>query len=93
MSMLYWKIGKRVNEETLQDKRADYGKQIIATLSRQLEMEYGNSFGEKNLRRMMQFAFVFSVEKIVVSLIRQLSWTHILAVIPIEDPLKREFYI
>jgi predicted nuclease of restriction endonuclease-like (RecB) superfamily len=93
MSMLYWKIGKRVNEETLQDKRADYGKQIIATLSRQLEMEYGNSFGEKNLRRMMQFAFVFSDEKIVVSLIRQLSWTHILAVIPIEDPLKREFYI
>jgi predicted nuclease of restriction endonuclease-like (RecB) superfamily len=93
MSMLYWKIGKKVNEETLQDKRADYGKQIIVTLSRQLEVEYGNSFAEKNLRRMMQFALVFSDEKIVVSVIRQLSWTHILAVIPIEDSLKREFYI
>lgn len=42
---------------------------------------------------MMQFAEIFPEEKIVVSLIRQLSWTHLLAIIPIEDPLKREFYI
>jgi len=42
---------------------------------------------------MMQFAKVFPDKMIVVSLIRQLSWTHILAIIPIEDPLKREFYI
>jgi len=56
-------------------------------------MEYGGSFSEKNLRRMMQFAEVFPDRGIVVSLIRQLSWTHILAVIPIEDRLKRAFYI
>lgn len=42
---------------------------------------------------MMQFAKTFPDKNIVVSLIRQLSWTHILAIIPIEDPLKREFYI
>jgi len=42
---------------------------------------------------MMQFAEVFPDEKIVVSLIRQLSWTHIIALIPIENPLKRDFYI
>ena len=42
---------------------------------------------------MMQFATVFPENSIVVSLIRQLSWTHLLAVIPIEDPLKRQFYI
>lgn len=48
---------------------------------------------EKNIRRMMQFASVFPDIEIVVSLIRQLSWTHILAVLPIEDPLKRDFYI
>jgi predicted nuclease of restriction endonuclease-like (RecB) superfamily len=58
-----------------------------------LVAEYGASFSEKNLRRMMQFAAVFPDEKIVVSLIRQLSWTHILVIIPINDPLKREFYI
>jgi predicted nuclease of restriction endonuclease-like (RecB) superfamily len=86
MSMLYWQIGTKINAE-------NYGKQIVATLWRQLETEYGTSFSEKNLRRMMQFAKVFPDEKIVVSLIRQLSWTHILALIPIDDPLKREFYI
>jgi len=93
LSMLYWQIGNRINEEILQNKRAEYGKQIVATLWRQLAKEYGNSFSEKNLRRMMQFAEVFPDKEIVVSLIRQLSWTHILAVIPIKDPLKREFYI
>jgi predicted nuclease of restriction endonuclease-like (RecB) superfamily len=92
MSMLYWQIGKRVNTETLLDKRADYGKQIVATLSRQLEMEYGSSFSEKNLRRMMQFASVFSDEAIVVSLIRQLSWSHLKELLPVSDPLKRDFY-
>lgn len=94
MSMLYWQIGKQINEEIkLQNRTESYGKQIVATLWRQLVAEYGASFSEKNLRRMMQFAVVFPDEKIVVSVIRQLSWTHILAIIPIGDPLKREFYI
>ena len=93
MSFLYWQIGKRINEEILQDKRAEYGKQIVAILSRQLEMKYGTSFSEKNLRRMMQFATVFPEKNIVVSLIRELSWTHVIALLPIDDPLKREFYI
>ncbi|MCP4376557.1 MAG: DUF1016 domain-containing protein, partial [bacterium] len=84
MTMLYWEIGRRVNEEVLQDKRAEYGKQIVSTLSRQLVEEYGSSFSEKNLRRMMQFAVAFPDHGIVVSLIQKLSWTHILAVIPIE---------
>jgi hypothetical protein len=65
----------------------------MRTRSEQLQTEYGPSFSEKNVRRMMQFAGVFPDEQIVVSLIRQLSWTHILAVILIEDPLKWEFYI
>ena len=92
--MLYWNIGNRINKEVQAQSRAEnYGKQVVATLWRQLADEYGASFSEKNLRRMMQFAEVFPDEKIVVSLIRQLSWTHIIALIPMEDPLKREFYI
>lgn len=93
MSILYWNIGKRVNKEFLGNQRAEYGKQIVSTLCRQLAVEYGTAFSEKNLRRMMQFADVFPDETIVVSLIRQLSWTHILAIIPIQDKLKRDFYI
>jgi predicted nuclease of restriction endonuclease-like (RecB) superfamily len=93
LSMLYWNIGNRINLEILKNNRAEYGKGIITTLSKKLEADYGGSFSEKNIRRMLQFAQVFPQKKIVVSLIRQLSWTHIIALIPIEDPLKRDFYI
>lgn len=92
LTMLYWNIGKRINQEILKGKRAGYGAEVVAILSRQLAMEYGNGFTEKNIRRMIQFATAFPDERIVVSLIRQLSWTHIIALIPIKDPLKRDFY-
>ena len=92
MTSLYWRIGKRIQSEILQGQRADYGKEIVSTLSRQLVSKFGTGFSEKSLRRMMQFAEVFPDPEIVVSLIRQLSWTHILALIPLKEPLQREFY-
>jgi len=54
--------------------------------------EYGEGFSEKSLRRMIQFAAVFPDQRIVASLMRQLSWTHFLSFIPIKDQLKRDFY-
>ncbi len=92
LTMLYWRLGERIRKEVLQGERAEYGLSIVVTLSRQLVIEYGNSFTDKNLRRMVQFAEVFPDEKIVVSLIRQLSWTHFIALIPIKDAIKRDFY-
>ncbi|MFA4838548.1 MAG: PDDEXK nuclease domain-containing protein [Candidatus Neomarinimicrobiota bacterium] len=92
LSLLYWRVGKRINEEILKGERAEYGQQILATLSQELVRDYGNGFGEKNMRRMIQFAEVFPDERIVVSLIRQLSWTHIIALIPLDKPLQRDFY-
>jgi hypothetical protein len=92
LTLTYWKVGKRIQTEVLNHQRADYGSQIVVSLVRQLEQEYGSSFSEKNLRRMIQFAEIFSDESIVVSLIRQLSWTHFIALIPIKDPLARNFY-
>jgi len=93
MTTLYWHIGTRINKEILEDRRAEYGKHIIESLAKELIGEYGVSFSVKNLRRMMQFAEEFTDEKIVVTLIRQLSWSHILAIIPIKEQPKREFYI
>lgn len=93
MSMLYWKIGTVIRQEILKQERAEYGKQIVATLSRQLEDVYGQSFSEKSLRRMIQFAELFPEEQIVVSLIRKLSWSHFMEILPFQDPIKREFYI
>jgi predicted nuclease of restriction endonuclease-like (RecB) superfamily len=92
MTFLYWRIGKRIRTEVLKGSRADYGKEIIATLAQQLMNEFGSGFSAKNLQRMVQFAEVFPDDAIVVSLIRQLSWTHIIALIPLKQPLQREFY-
>lgn len=92
LAMLYWRVGMRVSKEILKGERAEYGRKIVATLSKQLVLDYGKSFSDKNLRRMVQFAEVFPEEQIVVSLIRQLSWTHFIALIPIQDPMKRDFY-
>lgn len=93
MSMLYWQIGKRINDDVLQNQRAEYGKQIIPTLSRHLTQEYGNGWGEKHLRQCMQFAQAFPDEQIVYTLCRELSWSHLRLVMFMDDPLKREFYI
>ncbi len=92
LTLLYWNIGKRINEEVLKNERAAYGKQIVATLSRQLVEEYGGSYAEKNLRRIMQFPKEFPDREIVASLMRQLSWTHFTLLLPIKNELEREFY-
>lgn len=91
LTTLYWHVGKRIRQDILNEKRADYGGQIVAALGWQLETEFGRGFAEKNLRRMIQFAEVFPDRSIVVSLIRQLSWTHFLAPIPLDKPLPRDF--
>jgi predicted nuclease of restriction endonuclease-like (RecB) superfamily len=92
IAMMYWKIGRRVSSEILDNQRAEYGKQIVATLSRQLIIEYGRSYEEKNLRRMIQFANQFSDIANVATLWRQLSWSHFKILIPIKDELERDFY-
>jgi predicted nuclease of restriction endonuclease-like (RecB) superfamily len=92
LTALYWEIGHRIRQEILQEERAEYGRTIVASLSRQLTIDYGSGFSEKYLRKMIQFAEVFSDEKIVASLMRQLSWTHFLLLIPIKDITKRDFY-
>jgi predicted nuclease of restriction endonuclease-like (RecB) superfamily len=90
--LLYWKVGERIHRDILSEQRAEYGREIVVSLSRQLAAEFGNGFAEKNLRRMVQFAEVFPEERIVVTLSRQLGWSHFIALIPLEKHLQREFY-
>ena len=89
---MYWRIGQRIHTELLGSERAPYGAQIVATLSRQLVHEYGRGFAEKNLRRMVQLAQAYPDEQIVVPLLRQLSWSHFLALLPLTQPYQRDFY-
>ncbi|MCB1777825.1 MAG: DUF1016 family protein, partial [Candidatus Competibacteraceae bacterium] len=90
---LYWHIGQRIHTEVLQGERAEYGEQVVATLAKQLESDYGRGFSAKNLRHMLRFAEVFPDSAIVSATRRQLSWTHFKALIYIADPLKRDFYL
>src|SRR2546426_1331606 len=92
LTPLYWQIGTRLRQDILKEKRAEYGAEIVATLGRQLETEFGRGFGEKNLRRMVQFAETFPDAKIVAALRRQLGWAHFKALIPMKDSLRRDFY-
>jgi hypothetical protein len=93
MSMLYWQIGKRINDEVLNNERAEYGKHVVQNISNQLLAAYGKGWGEKQLRHCMQFAEVFPNTEIVYTLCGQLSWSHIRLVMFISEPLKRSFYI
>jgi predicted nuclease of restriction endonuclease-like (RecB) superfamily len=92
LTLLYWQVGDRIRREILKERRAEHGERIVSSLAVRLELEFGRGFAEKNLRRMIQFAEVFPDEKVVVSLIRHLTWTHFIALIPLKDPLARDFY-
>ncbi len=92
LSSLYWHIGRRIHQEVLKEQRAEYGSEIVASVARQLALEYGKGFNDKYLRKMIQFSEVFPDEQIVASLMRQLTWTHFLLLIPIKDLIKRDFY-
>ena len=92
LTLMYWRIGERVRREVLQGERAGYGEQIVATLSRQLSVEFGRSFSEKNMRHMVRFVEAFADEAIVSTLSRQLAWSHFLELIYLKDALARDFY-
>ncbi|MBC2743184.1 MAG: DUF1016 domain-containing protein [Desulfosarcina sp.] len=92
LTMLYWRVGKRINEEILKGERAEYGEQIVHALSAQLQLEYGRGFTRRNLFNMIRFAQVFPKKEIVSALRTQLSWTHFRILIAIDDSLKRDFY-
>ncbi len=94
LTLMYWHIGERINREVLGNKRAEYGKQIVATVSQQLQTEYGDKgFEKSSITRMMKFARLFPNYQIVATLSRQLQWSHFVEVIPIKDDLQREFYL
>jgi predicted nuclease of restriction endonuclease-like (RecB) superfamily len=90
---LYWGIGKRINEYILDNQRADYGKEIVISLARQLIQSFGSGWGEKQLRHCLRSAETFSEDQIVYAVRRQLSWTHIRALMYLKDDMQRGFYL
>jgi predicted nuclease of restriction endonuclease-like (RecB) superfamily len=91
--LLFWKIGQRINNDILENKRADYGKKIVSALATQLKEKYGSSFGIRNLRRMMQFADQFTDIEIVSALPTQLTWSHFTEILPLKTQEAKLYYI
>ncbi|MDD3526233.1 MAG: PDDEXK nuclease domain-containing protein [Bacteroidales bacterium] len=94
MTLLYWKIGERINTDLLDGKRAQYGKQIVSHLATQLQLNYGKrGFEERNIRRMIQFTVLFPDFQIVSQAATKLSWSHFIELLSLKEALKREFYL
>ena len=93
LTLLYWQVGRRVRSEVLLGERAVYGEAVVKELSARLTADYGKGWSEKQLRHCLRLAETFPDEAILSALRRELSWTHIKALIYIDDALKRDFYI
>ncbi|WP_314391661.1 PDDEXK nuclease domain-containing protein [Leptotrichia shahii] len=90
----YWKIGRRIVEEEQSGReRAEYGKEIVKNLSKELTEEFGKGFGERNIRNIRQFYMLFSDYEKWKSVISKLTWTHIQKVLKVSDEKARIFYL
>jgi predicted nuclease of restriction endonuclease-like (RecB) superfamily len=90
--LLYWHIGKKVNEVILKEKRAEYGASVISDVANKLQAMHGRGFGRRILERCVQFAKIYPQEEVVNALSSHLKWTNIVTLLSIDDPLKRDFY-
>lgn len=93
MVVLYWNIGKIIKTEILQNEKAEYGKSIVRSLSKELTNEYGKGYSQANLFNMVRLYDIIQDFEILQTLSVKLTWSHLLKLITIEDELKRDFYI
>ncbi|MDE9385624.1 YhcG family protein [Pseudomonas aeruginosa] len=92
LTVLHWHVGQRIHHEVLRNGRAEYGEEILPTLSAKLVRDYGRGFSARNLARMIKFSEAFPDEAIVATLSQQLSWSHFIEILPLKQPLEREYY-
>ena len=88
LTQLYWHIGRRISAELLQGQRGEYGKQVVAELARQLTAEFGKGWSEQQLRHCLRLVEVFADEQILSTVQRELSWSHLKALIYMEELLQ-----
>ena len=92
ITLLYWQVGRRIHQEVLGGERADYGKQVITSLSRTLTAQFGRGWSKRNLAQMVRFAETFHDSQIVQTLSAQLSWSHFVLLCGVDESIKRDFY-
>ncbi|MCD8385536.1 MAG: PDDEXK nuclease domain-containing protein [Bacteroidales bacterium] len=88
-----WEVGRRIKEDVLLDKRAEYGRQVVKRLSAKLTARYGKGWSDRTLLHCIRAAYTFTRDEIVYATRIQLTWSHLRSIMFIEDPLARQFYI
>ncbi len=90
----YWNIGKRIVEEEQNGAdRAEYGKQIIETISKELTAEFGKGFSKRTIWEIRQFYNYFPEHEIMRTLFAQLSWSHFQRVLKVSSENARMYYL
>ncbi len=88
-----WYVGKRIKEDVLYNQRADYGKQILKNIAKQLINKYGSGWGYEKLKHCVRSAYLFSEDEIRYATSTQLNWTHLRILMAVSDNLARQFYM
>jgi len=92
LTTTYWHVGAMIESEILGGERADYGAEILSTLSKELTERFGRGFALPNLSRMRKFSRQFPDLTIVATLSKQLSWSHFVVLLPLRSDSARNFY-
>lgn len=90
--MMCWEIGRCFVDDILHNEKSEYGKQVVSEISRRLCQQYGNGFDKTAVFRMIRFYKEFPDIEKVATLSQQLTWSHFVELLPIEDEQKRNFY-
>jgi predicted nuclease of restriction endonuclease-like (RecB) superfamily len=90
--LLYWQVGKTVQQNILHNKRADYGQEVVARLAQNLTEKWGKGWSKQQLQHCIRSAETFSKKGIDYAVRRQLSWTHLRTLMYLDDETKRSFY-
>ena len=85
-----WEIGRHIIEfEQHGQDRAEYGSDLLARLSKDLQHRYGKGFGRRNILDMRRFYLTYQKWQTVSA---KLSWSHYIALIGISNDTSRKFY-
>ncbi len=90
--MMYWEIGRLLVDDILEKEKPQYGKEIIGEISLRLTEQYGRGYDKSAVFRMISFYKEFPEIEKVATLSQQLTWSHFIELISIEDKQKRDFY-
>ena len=94
MIKAYWLIGKRIVEEDQGGSlRAEYGDKTLSRMSKELTAILGKGFSERNLRNYRQFYLDYSDGKILHTRVQNLTWSHIRALLRVDNPEARSWYM